>query len=217
MHLQFVSAVSGWVLLSSQGFAGTTLNALAGTTDGGRRWQLLQTSQAPPGRARVFEDVQAVAFQPSGFGIATVNSSALDSARVLTTANGGVTWAGTQLPLPATAAEAEAVEGARSLSASGVAWVPVTIIAPSGHEESLLQYATADGGWHWTSRAWPTPIPLRTTLVLTGGRLFVASGPGTAEYQVSLTPAGSPTVSHTATLSEASPTAAALSELAGPG
>ncbi len=200
MHLQFVIAVRGWVLLSSQGFAGTTLNALAGTTDGGRRWQLLQTFEAPPGQASVFEDVQAMAFQPSGFGIATVNSPATGSARVLTTTNGGETWAGTQLPLSAAAAETEAVEGAPSLSASGVAWVPVTIIEPSGHGEQLLLYSTADGGRHSTFR-WPALLPLRTTLVLTGERLFVASGQGTAEYHIIPIPAGSPTWSHTATLS----------------
>ncbi len=217
MHLQFVSASEGWVFLSSQGLAGTTLDALAGTTDGGRQWRLLQSARTPSGQAPVFEDVQAVAFQHTGWGVATVNSPAFDSARVLITTNGGATWAVTQLPLPATAAQTQAVEGAPSLSARDEAWVPVTIMQRSGHTEQLVLYATSDGGRHWTARTWPTAVPLRTTLVLTGRRIYMADGQRTAEYQLNLTAAGSPTWSHIATLFTSSPTAAALSEMWGDG
>jgi len=217
VHLQFVSASEGWVFLSSQGMAGTTLNALFRTTDGGRQWQLLQRAQAPSGQAPVFEDVQAVAFQRTGWGVATVNSPALDSARVLITTNGGATWAVTQLPLPPTAAQTQAVEGAPSLSARDEAWIPLTMMQASGRTEQLVLNATTDGGRHWTARTWPTLLPLSTTFVLAGSRIFIADGQRTAKYQLSLSPVGSPTWSQMGTLSTLSPTASAFSEMLGGG
>jgi hypothetical protein len=132
---------------------------------------------------------------------------------VLTTTNGGITWAVTHLPLPATAAQTEAVEGAPSLSGRQAAWVPVTIMEPSGHAEQLVLYATTDGGRHWTFRPWPTAIPLATTFVLAGSRIFIADGPRTAEYQLSLSPSGTLSWSHRATWSTLSPTAAALAAM----
>lgn len=215
MQLQFVSARQGWVLLSSQGFAGSQMNALLGTVDGGRHWRLLQTSEAPSAYAPVFEDVNAVVFTRSGWGVATVNSPAFDSARVLATDNGGATWVAGELPLPATAANTNAVEGAPSLSSTGVVWLPVTI-PTSATSEQLLLYATSDGALHWIFRAWPTLLPLRTTLVLAAGRrLFLGGSNRTAEYRLALSPTGSPTWSQRTVLRTVSPTAAALSEMAG--
>lgn len=214
LQLQFVSAHRGWALLTSQGFAGSQMNALLGTVDGGRHWQRLQTSQAPSGHAPLFEDVNAVVFRRGGSGIATVNSPAFDSARVLTTNNGGVTWMAGQLPLPTTAHGTNVVEGAPSLSPTGVVWLPVTI-PTSATSRELVLYATSDGGIHWTSRAWSTPLPLPTTVVLVGGQqLFLGNAQGTTEYGLGLSPTGQPTWRPRAVPQTASSTTAAWTSIA---
>ena len=214
LQLQFVSARRGWVLLTSQGFAGSQMNALLGTVDGGRHWQLLQTSHAPSGHAALFEDVNAVVFSAGGSGIATVNSPAFDSARVLTTNNGGVTWVAGQLPLPTTVRATNVIEGAPSLSPTEVVWLPVTI-PTSATSLQLVLYATSDGGTHWTSRAWPTPLPLPTTVVLVGGQqLFLGGAQRTADYGLGLSRADQPTWQARAVRPTASPTAAAWANVA---
>ncbi|MDA8198376.1 MAG: hypothetical protein M0Z54_02930 [Thermaerobacter sp.] len=215
LQLQFVSARRGWVLLTSQGLAGSQMNVLLGTVDGGRHWQQLQTSRAPSGHAPLFEDVNAVVFRRGGSGIATINSPAFDSARVLTTNNGGVTWVAGQLPLPTTAHGTNAIEGAPSLSPTGVVWVPVTIPTSAASLELVL-YATSDGGTHWTSRAWSTPLPLPTTVVLVGGQqLFLGNAQGTTEYGLGLSPTGQPTWRPRAVPQTASSTTAAWTSIAG--
>lgn len=211
MYLDFASTRRGWLLLISPGLAGSLWDALWGTTDGGQHWRPLQTSKAPG-----FLDVTAAAFGPTGFGVASTNSPAFDSARVLTTSSSGARWSATRLPLPTYARQTQAQVGAPSLSASGTAWVPVTL-QRSGTTEQLLLYTTADGGRRWTERAWPTPIPVSARVVLVAGDvLTLAYGGHTHTYRLSLS-AGVPAWTHLATLNTPSPTAAALAALAGGG
>ncbi len=215
LQIQFVSARRGWMLLTSQDLAGSQMNALLGTVDGGRHWQLLQASQAPSGHSPLFEDVNAIAFRRDGSGIATINTPAFDSARILTTANGGITWVARALQLPPSAASTNILEGAPSLSPTGVVWVPVTI-PTSATSLQLVLYATSDGGLHWTSRVWPTLVPLRTTVVLEGGQRLVLGRPRqTTEYRLALNPAGQPSWSPLAARTAAAPTTPAWANAVG--
>lgn len=203
VQVQFVSASRGWLLLVSPDNAGSTEGALLATSDEGTSWNLLQRPSVTG--PSVFEDVTAVAFAKSGWGIATENTVVFDRAEVLVTRNGGITWSSVRLALPSAALQTEAAEGMPSLGSGGVALIPVTYdVTPK--TQDLLVYATTNQGTSFTSTAspWPHPLPLGTltapvypllpdNFLVVGGRwLLVPTGRSTEEYALTVTHAAGP-------------------------
>ena len=204
IQVQFVDATRGWLLLTSQGFAGHVLDALYGTEDGGGHWRLLQSSVPGSRDASGFEDVTAMAFSSPASGTAAINTVVYNTAEVLVTHNGGRRWTTVTLPLPGTTMDTEAVEGAPSASAQGTVTIPVTIALTSTTQQLLL-YTTTDGGLTWQGYAWPKALPIepgsdvptespgQNFLMAGGQRLFLTKTRYTDEYGLSITAQGSPT------------------------
>lgn len=163
LSVQFVNPQQGWILLTSQGYAGSVLNALFQTTNGGQRWHLLQQSptgssyEAPP-----FEDVTHVTMTASGWGLASVNTVVFGRATILVTDNGGRSWVPQSLPLPNSATSSQVFVGAVGVAPPGSAWVAVSYGLASARQtqQGLVFYHTVNRGQRWTAMPWPGSAPI---------------------------------------------------------
>ena len=164
VSLDFVSPKEGWLLLASQGFAGSQMDALFRTTDGGQQWHELQHTPAPASAAAKvpFEDVTHVTMNSEGWGLASVNTEVFGRATILVTANGGRSWVPESLPLPSTAAQSQVFEGCVEVASLHSAWVVVSFGLASTHppQQDLVFYHTTDRSQHWTAMPWASSLPL---------------------------------------------------------
>lgn len=174
----FVSTVTfqgerGWAVLTAQDDQET--NALVGTTDGGRRWQRLSLPAGTRGlRDLVFVDADhgwIVGTAPTATGNPITGGGGV----VLSTTDGGVSWASKQLP-------EDIAGGLRHLSfvdrSHGWATGQTAAGAP-------VVLATANGGANWTACPLPAEVMAVRGMAFTDEhRGWVAAGvPGTDPSQ----------------------------------
>ena len=173
-QIQFVNANTGWVMMG-EGFAGTTVGSVFGTTDGGLTWQ----NRTPPDTLAVNYYAGAFADTQRGWVFGTDAQRQPHNYR---TTNGGLTWQPMSLPVSVTAAAASDAQHVVVMSPygeswftadGGLTWQPAPTgrwnqasLRPSGVGWSSDPYfgvnRTTDFGATWTR---PAALPLNTAFL----------------------------------------------------
>ncbi|MCL4352003.1 MAG: hypothetical protein M1318_05055 [Firmicutes bacterium] len=160
IQMQFTTAQTGWMILASQGNAGSTSDALLQTTDGGINWRVLQESS--PGST--FENVDSVAMRPSGGGMASVNTVITGRAETLMTTDGGQSWVSQKLPFSHVSIYDQIAEGPPDYQGAQSYWLWVSLFNDHTNKQRWLVEHTSNGGAQWTSIPWNQSVPQPGTL-----------------------------------------------------
>lgn len=160
IQMQFMNAQEGLMVLSSQGNAGSTSDALLQTTDGGIHWHLLPVSS--PGST--FEDIGSMTMISSGGGLASINTMVTGRAWVLTTTNGGRSWLSQALPLPHVSIYDQVSEGTPQYQRDRSYWLWLSLFNNRTDKQEWLFEHTTNGGRQWTPVPWNRSVPPPSTL-----------------------------------------------------
>lgn len=170
LSMTFTNAREGLIMLSSQGNAGSTTDVLLATSDGGRHWHLLRNTTKNLAAylglspTTALGDISDLSLSPSGRGLASINTVIGGRAWVLTTANGGQSWASRTLPLPPGSTQDSVSEGPQVVQGAKGEWVWITLFNNHTNSPQWLMDHTTDGGTQWTSIRWNQSIPPLATL-----------------------------------------------------
>lgn len=192
LMLRLRSAENGLLILSGSGNAGSSLDAVLATTDGGLHWHLLQNTKKNsatylgPSPTTAVGDICSLSLSPSGWGLATINTVIGGRAWVLTTTNSGLSWTSRTLPLPHGSAYDSVDEGAQATQGLGNEWLWLALYNNHTNKQQWFLEHTTDGGAQWTRIPWNQDIPQSSTLggvflwpQSQGVLMFVADSQGT--------------------------------------